>query len=205
MLVLSVVLYRHVVRRGPVRTVAQLVALAVAVDAQLDLALADALRLRAGLGAMAPLLAVEAALQARVDGIAGVVEASKELGTVSRPAVTLTGASRLLGEAVGHSVLLASVAMHVHVGKGAREGALKGNEPQVDLVVNEAALDVTERGGVAKGDHGLDVLLQGLLGIVNVTLLDGLFNAGPSLVGSDVLDMITVDGARLVTLLGRVA
>lgn len=154
------------------------------------------------LGDMAKLSAVAAHGDTLVNDLSSIVEASKEFVTILGPTLDLTRAVRLLGEAVGDRVLLAHVSLEVHVGEDLKKGLLGSNQPETDVFLNEMGLNVTVS-GLSVGS--LDVLLNALLGVVNVSLSNGLLDLVHGLIESDISNVVAVDLASVLAVLAHVA
>lgn len=173
-------------------TVTNAVLFAAVVAGELSL-LSLAGGLRAGCGPVTILIAVVAAHLSAVDGITCVVQASEDVIIGLGPTLTLAGATRLFGETNGNRVGLADVSLEVHVGEGAGERTLQSNEPELSLGNVETQLNVLVGGRTIVS---LDILLDRILGVVDIALLSSLEDVVPSSLRSKVLDMISVDLTR---------
>ena len=159
------------------------------------------LLLGAKLGGVTEFLTVGAERNTAVHNLTSVVQALKEFLAVLRPTFHLAGTVRLLGKAVGNSVFLVDVALEIHVGKDLDEGSLSRNEPETNALLDQGFLKLLV-GDVAI--HGLDVLIDGFFGVVDIFLSDRLLDLLPGNVGVDVGNVITIDLARLLTVLSEV-
>lgn len=154
------------------------------------------------LGDMTKLLAVAAQGYTLVDDLSSVVKARKEFVPVLGPTLNLTRTVRLLSEAVRDRVLLAYVSLEVHVGEDLKKGLLGSNQPETDVFLNESGLDITVS-GLSVGR--LDVLLDALLGVVNVSLSNGLLDLVQGLLERDISNVVAVDLASVLAVLAHVA
>lgn len=155
-------------------------------------------RLRTVLGRVAVVIAVVAAHFSTVDRIAGIIETSQDFFGAFRPTLALTGARRLAREANRNRELLANVALQVHVGEGTRQRTLQGNQPKVDVVVDQAFLDgLVGRFPIV----GLDVFLNCLFGVVHVAFFGSFDQLLPSCLDGEVLNMIAINltGGRAIS------
>jgi hypothetical protein len=154
------------------------------------------------LGDVTKLLAVGAKRNTSIHNLASVVQALKEFLPVLGPPLNLSGTVRLFDEAVRNSVLLVDVALKIHVGEDLNEGSLSRNEPETDALLNQRLLKLAV-GDIAT--NGLDVLIHGFFGVVDISLGDCLLDLVPGNVGVYISNVIAVDLARLLAVLSEVA
>lgn len=160
------------------------------------------LLLGAELGNMAKLLTVAAKRETSVNDLASIVQALEELLAGLGPALNLPGSVGLFNKAIRHSVLLVDVALKVHVGEDLNQGALSGNEPEANVMVDQGLLKL------AVGDfasNALDVLVYGFFGVVNILLGNCLLDLLPSNLRVHIGNVVTVDLARFLAVLSEVA
>lgn len=150
--------------------------------------------LPAMLADVAHLIAVGAMRYGLLDDNSGIVKTRQQFLTVRGPSISLTGALRLVAEAVGDGVLFVQVSLEVHVGVRGEQGSLLGNEVQVQAAVKNALLKLD----VSHLWASLRVLLDGILHIIYVASFDGLLKPLPGIVGSCVGNMTAVDDASIL-------
>lgn len=153
------------------------------------------LGLRAVLLHMAVLSAIVTKLFAAVNGVTSIIETSKDLILRLRPAIPFLGASRLSREAVRDSVLLLGISLKIHIGESTQKWAFNTNEPKINTTFNESKLDILERRSAAER---LDVLLESLFGLVHIFDSGCRLHLLPGSFSRYIIDVITVDLARLV-------
>lgn len=135
-----------------------------------------------------------------VGRISSIIKPREYLLTGSRPSISLDRSLRLVGEAVRDAPLLAHVSLKIHVGEDGEQLALEGDEPEADVVADEALLQLAVGG---RAVHGLHILLDGLLGVVDVALGHGLLDLRPGVFGGDGGDVVAVDHASILALLAN--
>lgn len=150
--------------------------------------------LGARLGNVADFITVAALGQTAINNLTGVSKTLEVLVDVLGPRLAVARAGRVPLEAIGDRVLLAEVALEIHVGESDCEGLLNGDEPDSNVMGAEGTLkfDIGGLGG------SLDVGLNGLLDVVDVTLLGGTQNENPSIVGAHVGQVVAVDLASIL-------
>lgn len=147
------------------------------------------LLLRAGLGNVAHLVAVVALWDATGNRLTTIRQALNVLLLGLGPTDILLGASRVRIEPKRNGELLVQVSLEVHVGVGRGKLTLQANEVQWDVHVAESLLELRVGGLRAS----LDILEEGLLDIVHVTILDSLAEALPGNLGLDDLNVATIN------------
>ncbi|KAI6748936.1 hypothetical protein HG531_007883 [Fusarium graminearum] len=160
------------------------------------------LLLGAELGNMAKLPTVAAKRETSVNDLASIVQALEELLAGLGPALNLPGSVGLFNKAIRHSVLLVDVALKVHVGEDLNQGALSGNEPEANVMVDQGLLKL------AVGDfafNALYVLVYGFFGVVNILLGNCLLDLLPGNLRVHIGNVVTVDLARFLAVLSEVA
>lgn len=159
------------------------------------------LLLRAVYSTMANFAAVVAATLATINDLTGIIKTSKNFLSVHGPILSLLGAHGPVGKSVSDAVLLSAVALEVHVGKSTKERTLHGNEEELDTIVHKTLLNFTK---ARLSIECLDVFLNTILGVINITFGSGLLDLGPSGLGGDNGNIITIDLASILTSLSQV-
>lgn len=126
----------------------------------------------------------------------------KQFCTRLGPAFYLARPFRLLGESVRDGVLLARVALQIHVGEDVDQLAFCGNQPEVDVLVDEHVLQLVV---VDFAMDGFDVLLYCFLDIVDIALRGCDFDLFEGIVGGNVGDVVSVDQAGIFAILPEVS
>lgn len=145
---------------------------------------------------VAHFLAVAALGNTSLNDLASILEAGKQLVTIHRPAILLTGTGRLIAEAKRDGVLLVKVALEVHVGVRWQQRPLHGNKEKIHVLFHQSLLEVP----IGHCGAGLAVLSNSFLDIVKVSPTDSGLEIGPSAVGIDVGDMATIDDSGVLAL-----
>jgi len=145
---------------------------------------------------MAHFLAVAALGNTSLNDLTCILEAGKQLLTIHRPAILLTGTGRLIAEAKRDGVLLVKIALEVHVGVRWQQRSLHGNKEKIHVLLHQSLLEVP----IGHCGAGLAVLSNSFLDIVKVSLTDGGREIGPSVVRTDVGDMATIDDSGVLAL-----
>lgn len=180
-------------------TVAHAMTLLAAIVAHHDRTFGLDLVLGTVLGGVSKLLAVVAlGLAHPGDNVTSIGQSLQDLVMVLGPTLSLRLTKRSVDEAVVDSVLLAEVALKVHVGHGNGEtGTLLGDEVKAPVVAAKSNLKLDEGGrGVSLG-----INLNHLLDIVHILVHDGLLKKLPSVLGRQVTQVAAVDlaGVRAIS------
>lgn len=178
-------------------------AIRTAVEAgDLDRITAFHLLLSTKLRDMSKLLAVQAKRNTSIHDFASVVQTREKLIAALGPSFKLARTICLLDKAIRNGIFLVDMALEIHVGENLDERSLSRNEPETNALVDQSFLELAI-GNVAI--HCLDVLLNSLLGVVDVSLNGGLFDFVPGVIGADISDVVAVNLARLFAILAHVA
>lgn len=126
----------------------------------------------------------------------GVIQARHDLVASLGPSLGLLGALRLVAKPIRNRVLLVQVALKVHVRVRREQRALHGNEVQREATVENPLLELK----VGHLRTGLGILLDGVLDIVDVTIVDGFHELIPGVVGGCIRDLAAIDDPGVLTL-----
>lgn len=98
------------------------------------------------------------------------------------------------GAAIGDGELLSQVALNVHVGESWLELLLISDEVEIDVLRTESRLQVS----VSNVWSSFDVLSNGLLHVIHIIVLRGKLELSPSIFGSDIGDIRSINLARVL-------
>lgn len=127
------------------------------------------------LGNVTIFVAVDTLGLAATDRLTSILETLHIFFSILREGVTLTVSGRLVVEAVCDSVLLVEIALKVHSGQSSNQVLLDGNDVNTDILGSKGLLKLN----VSKLRQALEILLEGLLDIIHVSLLSGLADLVP--------------------------
>lgn len=133
-----------------------------------------------------------AAYLSAINNLARIMQPIKQFRARLGPAFHLARTLRPLGETVRDGILLARVALQIHVGEDIDQLAFRGNQPEVDVFVDEHGLQLLV---VDVAMDGFDVLLYCFLDVVDIALRGCDFDLLESIVGGNVGDVVSVDQA----------
>lgn len=149
------------------------------------------------LGDMSELRTVATLGLATGNWITGIFKSSQDLVVVLGPAILLRLTTGLVGKAVVDGILLAKVALQVHVGQGDGQiGPEQGDQVQTVLLRTKGLLKFNE----SNGRLSLEVDLNLLLNLVDVALLDGRLQKLPGVLSGHVGQAATINLAGVLAL-----
>jgi hypothetical protein len=152
----------------------------VAIRACDGLARTLSLRLRTVLGSMTPLVAVETPTFMRWHALPSIVKTLQDFVHVLRPALTFTGPTGLVREPDRDSVLFVGIALQINICKGLLYLCLESDQKDTQPVVVETFLQAAIGDLRVLNQNRLDVFLEGDQKIIDVVILDSLFDIFPS-------------------------
>lgn len=172
-----------------------------AVVARQALDFTNNLLLRALLGNVANLVTVCTFRLSSIGDITCVVQTGQNLIDTFRPALDLSGPLGLIRKPVRDRVLFTHVALQIHVGENLDQRPLRGNKPNIDLVVDKCFLELAESDSAIQCLH---VCLNAFLRIVSILLSRCTLDHVPSKLSSHVGDAAAVDLPSIGTILTQV-
>jgi hypothetical protein len=131
-----------------------------------------------------------------VDGLTSIGETNKVLLGSGWPSILLLGTLVVGGQAPGDRKLLVQVALKIHIGIGHGKLLLHSNEVHFNLVRAKSLLQLR----VSDVRESLEVLQSSLLDVIEVALLGGSDQLGPSSLSRDIVDVRTINLARILAL-----
>jgi len=179
------------------------VALFVAICAQ-DLGLLRLVRpfLSAELGNMAKFTTIVALGTTGVHDFSSIVKTGKQLLATLRERLSLPRSVRLVREAIRNAELLSHVALEIHVGEDGDQGSLSGNQEKINAFVEQAFLEFSVGDSTTRS---LNVLLDGFLCVIHISLQDGLFDLVPGFIRGEISNVISVHLACILAVVSRVS
>lgn len=174
-------------------TIAHAMTNSIAIGALNDGMLSLDLHLRAGGSRVAVGITVVTPSLSVLGRLASIAKPGEVLRRVLGEESPLARTGSLVTEAVAHNVLLVTVTLHVHQGKGREEvGLLNGHEEERNVLAAQCLLQLQ----VGHVRVCLDVLLDAGLGVVNVSGGGGIPDALPRDFSVDSLDVGSINFAR---------
>lgn len=147
---------------------------------------------------MTEVIAVAALRNAAINRLTSILQTCKVLLGRGWPKILLLGTLMIGRQAPGDRVLLVQITLEVHVGVGQSELLLHTDKVDVHVLGPKRVLELDV--GCIRG--GLDVLHGGLLNIVEVALIGGSLQLGPSNLSRDVGDVGAINLARILAIQG---